>query len=211
MKLKNIIDNILYVLFLTISFAMCNAQKKMVSLEFTNKYLNKNNEYKDFSILTRKTLFERIKPSNNYCEIELNYVDKEGKMITYKNILRLSDKDGKSTTLSKSNIGMGSICKPGTCKWYISAKSKFGFIKTINTNQKLKKFIGKIDNEYDAWLLSSSIIGSSPYYPYGKFAKVEDGYLILIPEKESSGHSESFGNKEMIYLVTTFGVIFILK
>lgn len=211
MKPKYIINKIVFVIIFTISFTTYNAQNKVDSLEFINKYLNKNIEYVDFTILTKKTLLERFKPTSNYSEIELNYVDKEGKMVTQKNILRLSNNVDESMTLSKSNIGMGSFCRPGNCKWYISAKTKLGFVKTINTEKKLKNFIGKINNEYDAWLLFSPLIGSSPYYPYGKFSKVEDGYLILIPEKESSGHSESFANEEMVYLVTTCGEIFKLK
>ena len=62
-------------------------------------------------------------------------------------------------------------------------------------------------------------------FPYLKFSPFISSQVIIqngdvmsggmifgvIPEKESSGHSESFANEEMVYLVTTCGEIFKLK
>ena len=188
------------------------AQDKQDSTIFSEKYLEKNISYKEIERQSPETLIERIKPSKKYEEIEFNIYSQGWYDNKQRNIKRLKNRNlDEYSVLSKSNIGMGSICIPGSCRWYISAKPKFGFVRTINTKEKLKKFVGLVDNEYDAWLILASLADFHPIYPYGKFSKVVDGYLILIPEYNGGGHSEDFSNDEMIYLVTTNGEIYKLK
>jgi hypothetical protein len=204
-------NNIIYFI-IAFCFMQLSAQvNKIDSVFFTKKYQILDMKFQEIVSYGPKTLIEKIKPNKSYKNLEFNFYDPGNYDKKNKNLVRLIGDENENLVLSKSKYGFGSFCHPGNCSWYISAKTNLN-VKTINTQKKLKKFIGNIDNQYDAWLLILPLNdGPTPRYIYGNYKEIEEGFLIQIPAHESSGHSESFSRDEQIYLVTQKGEILKIK
>ena len=164
--------------------------------------------FQDFVITSPQTILENINSKQQYQEIEINRYAPDLSANKFQNEIRfpITKYQKSNDVLSKVKKGIGSYCRPANCQWYLSIKTKKGSIKTINTPEKLKKFLGEIENPYEAWLLLSPIIETLPYVPFGKYLETEKGFIILIPLKEKT-HSESFYTPSKLYIVTFEGTI----
>lgn len=77
------------------------------------------------------------------------------------------------------NYGFGNDCPPGDCKHYfIGLTSRNNIIRAVNPGE-LKKLLPRVRNPYDAWFLLEGAF----YWPKGKYAKVDDGYLLLLNKR----------------------------
>jgi len=75
--------------------------------------------------------------------------------------------------------GFGNDCPPGNCKHYYIGLSTRNKITQVNNPSDMNKLIPFIKNPYDAWF----VLENSSYWPRGKFAKLKDGYLVLLNKK----------------------------
>jgi hypothetical protein len=170
-----------------IQFLVENINENENLINFKSKRI----ELKDFKYNNR-TLIENLKPNKRIKYWEFNIFSHNR---DYTNEVRLTEEiQSEDIVLSKTKKGFGSFCPPSNCSWYLSMRDKNNKITTIDDTKNLKKFIGRIDNEYEAWLIVSPLIKSNPVYLNGKFAKVKEGFLIQV-------------KKEEIYLVTQKGEI----
>jgi len=148
----------------------------LIAKKFLNDTLNfllfPNNKFLDSIIPNRQIIYWEVNSCGyNYCKNLYN--SKNGK-----NTLQTD-----SMILSKSGKGFGSICPPGWCSWYISAKLKDGDVATLSDLQRLKFFIGYIDNKFDAYFWLVSYINLPSQIPFditdsSKYKKCQDGYLL---------------------------------
>lgn len=77
------------------------------------------------------------------------------------------------------NYGFGNNCPPGDCKHYfIGLTSRNNIIRAVNPGE-LKKLLPWVRNPYDAWFMLEGAL----YWPKGKYAKVDDGYLLLLNKR----------------------------
>ncbi|MDR0659915.1 MAG: hypothetical protein LBG19_03740 [Prevotellaceae bacterium] len=77
-------------------------------------------------------------------------------------------------------LGFMRVVAPNIYTYYIAAQKKNGKIKTFYTLKGINKFIGEIDNQYNAyfWLFfcKGNVIPNSP--SYATYKKTKDGFLI---------------------------------
>ena len=207
MKVKLIINKLSLFTIVLLNIFFLNAQNIKNDINVIKKINSTNYTFKNF-IFDDKTLIREVKPIKKYIYWELNTFS-HGRI--FENILRLNDSIvSKKIILSKTNKGIGSFCNPSSCSWYISTRNKKKKISTIDTFEELKKFIGQVDNIYEACLLLSCVTESNPIYFYGKYTEVENGYLIELPQKKSNCIDCS--DKTFIScLVTLNGEIFKIK
>ena len=114
--------------------------------------------------------------------------------IYYKNIARypLPKKQLPDTTvLSKCDpmVCFTACLCPDFYPWYISAKSKNGNILTVADTSTMKTFLGKINNQYKAYLWlrlydehEDQPIKTSHYF---KYKKVKHGFLIAYNSRNN--------------------------
>lgn len=77
------------------------------------------------------------------------------------------------------NYGFGNDCPPGDCKHYFIGLTTRNNILRVDNPGEIKKLLPRIRNPYDAWFM----LEAAMYWPRGKFAKVNDGFLVLINKR----------------------------
>jgi hypothetical protein len=97
--------------------------------------------------------------------------------VTQKNRLKQVPKRGYEDF--QQPPGFGNDCPPGDCRHYFIGLSMRGKIVQVNGPGEMNKLIPRTQNPYDAWF----VLENASYWPRGKFAKVKDGYLVLVNKK----------------------------
>lgn len=121
----------------------------------------------------------------SYWELNLNSGD-ENFTNLYKSTKGENKLSNDTFVLTKANSSFGTVCPPSSCSWYISTKLKNGKTETVTDWRTLSTFIGKIDNQFDAYLwLTCFNVSPSQNIPLKvstslKYKIINDGYLILV-------------------------------
>jgi hypothetical protein len=97
---------------------------------------------------------------------------------TQKNRLKQAPKSAGYDDFNQPS-GFGNDCPPGDCKHYFIGLSTRNKITQVNNPSDMNKLIPLVKNPYDAWF----VLENSSYWPRGKFAKLKDGYLVLMNKK----------------------------
>jgi len=144
----------------------------------------------EYRTIDRAYLIDKIKPSTNYAYWECVYKDafvdnNRGSIIVYNgDSLKYSN---FAKTINSSN-GFFEECHPGFCFSYIIGVRLDKTIDLIDSNEKLKKFIGHVDNIEevillakinDYWYDSDTIIG-------GAYKEREKDYLLYLLDYSST-------------------------
>jgi hypothetical protein len=150
------------------------------------------------------SLLDSLIPDEKISYWELNF---QG-FGSYKNLYRSNIGENKlrddSIVLTKAARGFGTVCPPGWCIWYLSAKFKSGGVITITDWKSLSDFIGKIDNQFDAYLWLTRFPYSEsegiPQKPseFSRYKIRDDGYLIVLNVRVSDC---PVTNAELLYFV----------
>lgn len=104
----------------------------------------------------------------------------------YRSTTGMNKLKNDTNVLTKTINGFGTVCPPGWCSWFISAKYKNGKIVTVNDTSGFSEFIGKIDNQFDAYLwLTCFPFSDSKGIPVkisssSKYKRIKNNYLIAI-------------------------------
>ncbi len=76
-------------------------------------------------------------------------------------------------------VGFGNDCPPGDCRHYFIGLSTRNKIIQVNGPGEMNKLIPRTQNPYDAWF----VLENASFWPRGKFAKLKDGFLVLLNKK----------------------------
>jgi hypothetical protein len=132
-------------------------------------------------------LFDSVLPEKGIKYWELNQFLSQQKCINlYKSSAGVNKSRNDTQVLIKAKSEFGTTCPPGWCTWYIAAKLKNGSIQTVKNRYNLGTFIGKIDNQFDAYLwLADYPRSDSKQTPlfisnFSKYKRIKEGYLIVI-------------------------------
>ncbi|HMH22786.1 MAG TPA: hypothetical protein VK563_13460 [Puia sp.] len=147
-----------------------------------HRYLN---DTLGFTPYTGASLPGSVVPDKAFSYWELNMIDGNR---TFTNLYRSAETKGQSKqdVLSKTTNGIGTVCPPGWCSWYISARKATGDTVTVTDCQGLGNFLGEIVNPYNAFfLLSCSTKYDSGIIPLGtapgtSYKSVANGFLIIV-------------------------------
>ena len=148
------------------------------------KYLNDTSDFINFP---NTSLLDSLVPNKTiaYWELNFNSGEKNFKNL-YKSTTGENKSNNDSVVLTKANEGFGTVCPPRWCNWYISTKLKKGKAESITNWKTLSKFIGKIDNQFDAYLwLTCFTYSDSKSLPLSvstssKYKIINGGYLIIV-------------------------------
>ena len=99
------------------------------------------------------------------------------KILNWKEFKNLGkEADSEPWKIKSETKGFGNDCPPGICTHYFMAVTKSGFILNVNNIESLNQMIPFVKTPYDALFF----IALNTYFPQGKFAKTQDGYLVLL-------------------------------
>lgn len=145
---------------------------------------------KDYAYSDRAYLIDKISPETNYSYWEFVYKDAltdnyRGRIIVYN-----GDRLKYSSIAKKvdSTQGFFEECHPGICFSYIVGIKSDMTIDLIDSNARLKQFIGHIDNIeevilmakiYDYWFDTDTIIG-------GAYRERRNDYLLYLMDYSST-------------------------
>jgi len=146
--------------------------------------------FRKLRISSRESLVDKIQPAKNYKYWE--YIFKDNLSTPdYRGIIMVYNGDrlnyAKIIREVNSNQGFFVECHPAMCFSYIIGVNENAQITTIDSENKLVKFIGRIDNIEEAILISKingywydcdTIIG-------GAFKERENDYLLYLMEYDS--------------------------
>lgn len=103
-------------------------------------------------------------------------------ILNWKELKKMGTEADPEPWKMKSEVkGFGNDCPPGICTHYFIAVTKSGYIINANNIESLSQMIPIVTTPYDALFF----IALNTYFPQGKFAKNQDGYLILLNESIS--------------------------
>ncbi|MFB9077973.1 energy transducer TonB [Flavobacterium procerum] len=173
-----------------------------------NKYKIDTLNFKPFE---SGKLLHSIHPKKGFTQWEIDIIrDSSPKVVDrFPSVENISD----TLVLAKpANIksfnGFYRISAPTISRWYMSAKKKRKTI-IIQNSKQLGRFLGNLDNEFDAYLyLFFNTPLSNPVYfaPYENawYKKVEDGYLITAHKPSTSDAAESHPKSKIDFFNTYF-------
>lgn len=84
--------------------------------------------------------------------------------------------DQEPWKIKSETKGFGNDCPPGICTHYFIAVTKSGYILNASNIESLSNMIPVVKTPYDALFF----IALNTYFPPARFAKTQDGYLILL-------------------------------
>ena len=145
---------------------------------------------KEYHHKDRAYLIEKIIPNTNYLYWECVFKDfdneyERGHVIVYNGDKLLYSKIAKTIN---SNFGFFIECHPGACFTYIVGVRANKTVDTIDSEDKLKKFIGYIDNIEEVilsvklngyWFDSDTIVG-------GAYKERKNDYLLYLLDYSST-------------------------
>ena len=100
----------------------------------------------------------------------------------WKSIKNISEEpDQEFWKIRKTAQGFGNDCPPGICTHYFMAVTKSGFLINVKTVEEIGKILPVVKTQNDALFL----LTLSTNFPNGKYAKTNEGYLILLNRKIS--------------------------
>lgn len=161
--------------------------------------LNKNNGLLDigdyrinlifFSDFSQEAIFQKLSWPDSLlyvAEVATGRNEINDTSVLYSKALTITQKNRLKTTKKRSefddlfyNYGFGNDCPPGDCKHYfIGLSSNNNIIRVVNPSE-IKKILPRVRNPYDAWFM----LEGAMYWPRGKYAKVDDGYLVLLNKR----------------------------
>jgi len=126
---------------------------------------------------------------------ELNEANMNDKGFSFMNLYRTGQSkartggkegDWEKKVLSQAKNGFGTICPPGWCFWYISARKTTGDTITVTDYQGLRNFMGEMGNPYSAyfWIIASveTNSGAVPLVtsPDARYKVVDNGFLVIL-------------------------------
>ncbi len=156
------------------------AEDSLVKLKYFNDTLG-------FISFPNTSLPDSLIPNRAISYWELNWSLRQERYTNlYKSTTGVNNVKNDTVVLTKTINGFGTVCPPGWCSWYISAKFKNGKIVTVKDASSLSAFIGRIDNQFDAYLwLTCFPYSDSKGTPVkisssSKYKKIINGYLMVM-------------------------------
>lgn len=188
-------------IFLISGFAFVIVVFSFVSCQSDYKYLSKENR-------DTEKLLENIIPDKSVQYWQLEDVpgydndDKPYKLVFSKGKLRDKKIPAYPNNMAVLN-GFFTGCQPAYCAYRIRY-FKTGKCETAESAEDLKKFIGQVDNEYEAFLIAKiAKYEIDDTHKGNGYIKVEEGYRLRVMKREYCPESkESF-----TMLITKNGVI----
>jgi len=170
---------------------VCEQEENYVNKKNSSKFdIEKEFNITDFTIISDKANFNRdnfidsIIPNKYYYYWECVFDDYKHRKVYVNNgdSLQFAEKTKKTT----SYIGFFRECNPGLCIHYIVAIDSLKNIILINSKEKFRDFIGKIDNLSEVLLIArlNNLYISNKEKIGGAYKEKEDYYLLYLTEWE---------------------------
>ena len=165
----------------------------------------------DFTIISENANFSKyhlidsIIPDKYYCYWECIFSNDRRKVYVYNgDSLHFAEKTKKITSYS----GFFYECHPGICFHYIVAIDFSKNIVLINSDEKFRKFIGKIDNLSEVLLITrlNKLYISNKEKIGGAYKEKDDYYLLYLTEWENCPY-RAFSVRAILYKTGEFVLI----